>query len=216
MVKYFENKTLFPFKWEQVVQGFWRRYPNPESTHVLSEDTFHREVRNEKLYSKRLLTKTNRVPKWGEKFIGTPIVNIVEESVVDPKEKTLTTYTRNIGYTKVMNLVEKVVYRVAEENPNWTIAERSAWVDSEVMGVGRAIQAFGLERFKKNCVKAVRGFNYVLAKMFPETAAAAAPHISSTNSQLTSTGKLKDAAKKASELAKKKTTGVYASCEVSS
>lgn len=29
MVKYFESSTVFQFSWEQVAQGFWRRYPNP-------------------------------------------------------------------------------------------------------------------------------------------------------------------------------------------
>jgi len=72
------------------------------STHVLSEDTIEREVKNGKLYSKRLLTKTNRVPKWGERFISKNVVKIIEESVVDLEAKTFTTYTRNLGYTKVM------------------------------------------------------------------------------------------------------------------
>jgi len=72
------------------------------SSHVLTEDTISREVKNGKLYSKRLLTKTNRVPKWGERFISKNIVKIMEESIVDPEAKTLTTYTRNLGYTKVM------------------------------------------------------------------------------------------------------------------
>lgn len=72
------------------------------STHVLTEDTIAREVKDGKLYTKRLLTKTNRVPKWGERFISKNIVKIVEESIVDPQTKTMTTYTRNLGYTKVM------------------------------------------------------------------------------------------------------------------
>lgn len=72
------------------------------SLHVLSEDTIHRQVLDGKLYSKRLLTKTNRVPKWGERFISKSSVKIIEESIVDPQEKVLTTYTRNLGYTKVM------------------------------------------------------------------------------------------------------------------
>lgn len=54
------------------------------------------------LHTTRLLTKTNRVPKWGERFISKSVVKIVEETIVDPKTKTLTTYTRNLGYTKVM------------------------------------------------------------------------------------------------------------------
>lgn len=39
------------------------------STHVLSEDTWSRQVKNGCLYTKRLLTKTNRVPKWGERYV---------------------------------------------------------------------------------------------------------------------------------------------------
>lgn len=72
------------------------------SSHVLTEDTISREVKNGKLHSKRLLTKTNRLPKWGERFISKNVVKIVEESIVDPEAKTLTTYTKNLGYTKVM------------------------------------------------------------------------------------------------------------------
>lgn len=216
MVKYFESNTVFHFTWEQVAQGFWKRYPNPESQHVLSEDTVYREVKDNKLISKRLLTKTNRPPKWGERFISARTVRIVEESIVDLKQKTLTTYTRNIGYASVMTAVEKVVYKPSEENPDWTVATRSAWVDSNVFGFGRAIQAFGMERMKKNCQKMVVGFNYVLNSMFPKAQTGEhGPTTGSSNVNLSSvqTGKekLKDAAKKASDLAKAKAESLYAS-----
>lgn len=69
---------------------------------MLSEDTVDRYVKDGKLYSKRLLTKTNHVPKWGERFYNSKSVKIIEESVCDPEKKTLTTYTRNIAFTKVM------------------------------------------------------------------------------------------------------------------
>lgn len=61
-----------------------------------------REVRSNKLFSKRLLSKTNAVPKWAERFISKKQVFIVEESIVDVENKTLVTYTRNLGYSKVM------------------------------------------------------------------------------------------------------------------
>ena len=105
MVKYYESNTIFQFKWDQVAQAFWCRYPNPNSAHVVSEDTISREIKDGKLHSKRLLTKIGSiVPKWGEKFLNSKYVKllVVEESVVDPKEKILTTYTRNLGYIKVM------------------------------------------------------------------------------------------------------------------
>lgn len=52
-------------------------------------------------------------------------------------------------------MIEKVVYKTNSENPHSTIAVRSAWIDSQVMGLGRAIKAFGIDRFKKNCSKMV-------------------------------------------------------------
>lgn len=72
------------------------------SKHVLSEDTIERSVKDGKLYTKRLLSKTNHVPKWGERFYNAKSVKIIEESICDPKARTLTTYTRNIAFTKVM------------------------------------------------------------------------------------------------------------------
>lgn len=103
MAKYYENSTVFHYSMEQIFQGFWQRYPNPYSSHVLSEDTLERQVTREgKLYSKRLITKTNKLPKWGERFFKAKSVCIVEESLVDLKSKTLTTYTRNIGFNKIM------------------------------------------------------------------------------------------------------------------
>jgi len=214
MVKYYESTSVFHFSWDQVAQGFWKRYPNPHSNHVLSEDTVFREIRGSKLFTKRLLTKTNRLPKWGERFVNARTVKIVEESIIDPKEKVLITYTRNIGYVRVMSIVEKVIYKVSKENMNWTVAERSAWIDSQVFGFGRAIQAFGLERFRKNCQQMVGGFNYVLTSMFPHTSVShatsdeVANHISSTKKDT-----LKDAAKKATDIAKSKAGPIYASCQ---
>ncbi|EFN89762.1 PRELI domain-containing protein 1, mitochondrial [Harpegnathos saltator] len=236
MVKYYENTMTFQFDWTQVARGFFQRYPNPHSSHVLSEDTISREVVNGKLYSKRLLTKTNRIPKWGERLVSKNIVKIVEESIVDPETKTLTTYTRNLGYTKVMSIVEKVVYQISEENPEWTVAKRSAWIDSQVFGLSRAIQAFGLDRFKKNCVKMSEGFNYVLTNMFPQRAQFINPQLIQTSFSMqpghsivddgiTQTKqslagdlqhslqgkaeKVKDAAKKATDLAKQKAGPIY-------
>ncbi|PNF41527.1 hypothetical protein B7P43_G12550 [Cryptotermes secundus] len=174
-MKYFESTSVFHFSWDQVAQGLWKRYPNPHSKHVLSEDTVSREIRGSKLFTKRLFTKTNGIPKWGERFVDSRTVHIVEESIMDPNEKIIITYTRNISYVRVMSIVEKVIYKVSKENPNWTVAERSAWIDSQVYGFGRAIQAFGLKRFRKNCQQMVEGFNHVLMTMFPLTATSLPP-----------------------------------------
>jgi len=64
------------------------------------------------------------------------------------------------------SIVEKVVYEISEENLEWTVMKRSAWIDSQVFGFSRAIQAFGLDQLKKNCAKMAESFNYVLTNVF--------------------------------------------------
>lgn len=69
-----------------------------------------REIVDGKLVSKRLLTKINSgisVPKWGERFIVNKPVYIIEESIVDPTNHVVVSYTRNLGYTKI--LVRKIL-----------------------------------------------------------------------------------------------------------
>ncbi|XP_026469286.1 protein preli-like [Ctenocephalides felis] len=206
--KYFENTTVFNFKWDQVAKAFWLRYPNPHSSHVLSEDTITRDVKEGRLHTRRLLTKTNLVPKWGKKFISAPFVKIYEESIVDPLNKTMITYTFNMGHAKVMSVIEKVVYKVSTDNPNHTIAVRSAWIDSQVFGFSRAIKGFGLERFRHNWSKAIVGYNYILNKMF-------APHNYITEDALNHNNAnsniniIKEVARNATDKAKARADDIY-------
>lgn len=196
MARYFENTSTFNFSWDQVASGYWKRYPNPQSTHVLSEDTYCRQVKDGCLYTKRLLTKTNRVPKWGERFFSAKSVKIVEESIVDPEKKVLVTYTRNLGYTKVMSVIERVEYRSAGTGS--TVAKRSAWIDSQVFGFSRAIRAFGVDRFRKNCTQMYNGFNGVLHSLFPKQ-----PHAPAPLSPLQSLHGMRHAAAAATDRAKR-------------
>ncbi|XP_050689963.1 PRELI domain-containing protein 1, mitochondrial-like [Eriocheir sinensis] len=216
-MRYTENTSIFKYPWEQVAQGIWQRYPNPESSHVLSEDTVVRKVVDGQLHSKRLLTKTNRMPKWGERIISARNVNVIEESVVDPHKREMCTYTRNVGLTKVMTCIEKVTYRPCPDNPQWTIADRKAWIDSKIFGLSYAIQTFGAERYKKNIQKTNVGFMYALNRLFPT--AGASPDTSQSHHPSLEERKqrLKEAAretaKRAKELAQEKAGPIYAACE---
>lgn len=201
MVKFTELVGLLKYPWEQVATGLWERYPNPYSSHVLTEDVISRQIDGNKLISKRMLTKTNKVPKWGERFMGgVNYIVLVEESVVDPDEKTLTTYTRSITMKNVMNVEEKCVYKISPENSSWTLCEKSACISSPVRLFGKPIEAFGIKRFKSNAVKATKGFEYVLNSLYH-------PDVTKDHHQSTADF-IKDKARKAADNAKLK-TAVY-------
>uniref|UniRef100_A0A4W3GBQ9 PRELI domain containing 1a n=1 Tax=Callorhinchus milii TaxID=7868 RepID=A0A4W3GBQ9_CALMI len=167
MVKYYQGVNELKCEWDQVFSAFWQRYPNPYSKHVLTEDIIHREVTpDNRLISRRLLTKTSRVPQWAERFFPTNVAHsafILEDSVVDLKSKTLTTFTRNINHARFMMVEERCVYGMSSENNNWTQIKREAWISSNLSGFSRAIQECGLARFKNSVTKTLKGFEYVLA-----------------------------------------------------
>lgn len=98
-----------------------------------------------------------------------------------------------------MLVEEKCVYRPNPENPACTQVQREAWVTSSVFGFSRAIQEFGLARFRRNQIKATEGFEYILANLQgevpPKTLKGATEKAKET--ALAATEKAKDLASKA-------------------
>ncbi|KAM6977531.1 PRELI domain containing 1a [Aplochiton taeniatus] len=169
MVKYFNCAGLLKSSWDQVCIAFWERYPNPYSNHVLTEDIVFREVTPANcLLSRRLLTKTSRAPRWMERYLPAHMSSkayIIEDSIVDPRTRTMTTLTWNLTHARMMSVEERCVYKVNPENTSWTEIKREAWISSNLYGLSRAIQEFGLARFKTSVTKTMKGFEFVLAKM---------------------------------------------------
>lgn len=169
MGKFYETTSVLNYSWDQVVRVFWKRYPNPFSRHVISEDTLHREMRENGLYSRRLLTKTSRLPKWGERFVKSNQIPVIEESIIDLDNKEITTYTRNIAYVRIMSVIEKVTYTPDSDNPDRTVAHRSAWIESKALkGLRKAIETFAINGCKKHSNQTIQGFNYVLRRFYPK------------------------------------------------
>jgi len=172
--RYHSETHRHPFRWDTVATAIFQRYPNPMAEHVLSEDTLFRRVMRDDvtgqttLYTRRFLTKTNKFPKWGEKWMPANLrryVPLVEESQVDPSTQTIVTYTRNVGLSRFMLAVERVQYTPDPDNPKETLAVKEAWVESGLYGIRSAVKNFGIERFKTNCHKATDGFNLVMAHL---------------------------------------------------
>lgn len=105
MVKEYFGTYTFPFKWDIVASGFWVKYPNPFSQHVISEDVVSRYLSdNNVLVTRKLLVKERNfhIPKWAEKYVTFKHVYVMEEAYCDPNTKTLTTYTRNFSSNSLM------------------------------------------------------------------------------------------------------------------
>ncbi|MEQ2314072.1 hypothetical protein AMECASPLE_008330 [Ameca splendens] len=177
MGRYFYSEVHIKSPWDQVLAAFWQRYPNPYSTHVLTEDVLYREVTpSNHLLSRKLLTKTNRLPGWAERIFPAHMaraVYVLEDSIVDMEANTLITKTWNLNHDTLMTVVERCMFEQDCSRPTWTKLSREAWISSSLYGLARPIQEFGLARFKSNQAKAMRGLEYALSRIQTE----APPHL---------------------------------------
>jgi hypothetical protein len=150
-------------------------------------------------------------------LVKTAIVSIVEESFINLLDKTIITYTRNIGYNRLMSITEHVVYKPVLDHPNQTIAERTAWVSSQIYGLRRAIESFGIERFRKNCIKAAAGYNYVMNNLYGHPTTDTGENDADVPKPLSkfgeTKGRIKEKAKRAGELAKETAGTIYVACQ---
>ncbi|KAI5085184.1 PRELI domain containing 1b, partial [Silurus meridionalis] len=75
-------------------------------THVLTEDVIFREVtQDNRIISRRLFMKTNRLPRWAERIFPSNLsrcVYIVEDSIIDISSRHLTTLSWNLNHSTLM------------------------------------------------------------------------------------------------------------------
>uniref|UniRef100_A0A8C6RSY0 PRELI/MSF1 domain-containing protein n=1 Tax=Nannospalax galili TaxID=1026970 RepID=A0A8C6RSY0_NANGA len=184
-----------------VLPAFWQWYPNPYSKHVLTEDSALGVTPDQKLLSQRLLTKTNRMPRWADRLFPANVAR--SDSIVDPQNQTMTTFSWNINHARLMIVEERCIYCVKSDNSGWTEICLEAWVSSSLCGVSRVVQEFSLARFKSNVTKTMKGFEYILAKLQREAPSKILVETAEDAKEkaeemaLAATGKAKDLATKA-------------------
>jgi len=96
-------------------------------------------------------------------------VPIIEESIVDADNKTLTTYCRNITHKSIMETTEKVVYTSQEDDSGKLITRclKTFWVSSQWYApTGGLIERFGIQRWVKNVAKTRNGMEHVLSQIY--------------------------------------------------
>lgn len=104
------NNTYVIFCYE-TLHSFFFFYLCPHSNHVLTEDIIFRDVTPTNcLISRRLLTKTSRAPRWMERYLPKHMASsayIIEDSIVDPQKRTMTTFTWNISHARLMVVAKR-------------------------------------------------------------------------------------------------------------
>ncbi|CAL7946060.1 unnamed protein product [Xylocopa violacea] len=159
--------TILPYCWLTVCKTFFERYPNPYASHVLTEDTVHREIKDGKFFNKRIFLKTasTALPDLFKKLVKKPQVLILEEVIVDLYAKRLISLTRNLEHKKLVVASETTEYIPSYFDPNKTVMTRRTTIRSPLKGLtGRLIEKVCHVRAITNARKAVQGLLYILAR----------------------------------------------------
>ncbi|KAK2154356.1 hypothetical protein LSH36_270g04006 [Paralvinella palmiformis] len=107
--------------WETVVHAAARKYPNPLNPNVVGVDVIERSVDEKSgvLKSHRLLTTSWGLPTWLIKVVGMEETCYVSEhSEVDPETKTLKLQSRNLTFSRFVDIDEQLIYRPDPQDPN--------------------------------------------------------------------------------------------------
>jgi len=164
-MKFNDTTNYIKHSFDELCLKFYNRYPNPHSTHVISEDTISRSIdgnnilRTVKLYHKR---NGKDLPGWLQMLLPSPTAYLVEESLVDLNKKVITTYTKNISLTTLLDIDEKCIFTKCDSNYEWTAVKRYAWMNSHFYGFASLLEGFGMSRYLSNINRMDAGFDYVL------------------------------------------------------
>ncbi|KAI5805856.1 PRELI-like family-domain-containing protein [Geopyxis carbonaria] len=189
MVKFYENAFSYDYQWPAVTLAYFLRYPNPYSTHVVSTDTLssHLDPQTGLLHITRIHLKRGKLPASVARFI--PKIKesyILEKSIVDQRNKKLSTETRNLDWDGVLSVVENQVYtgdctgertdvttvvkfesklgRKKEQSDD--VTERRGWLGGWGTGsVQRSIELVGRSRMRDGLVRSRAGMKIVLEQL---------------------------------------------------
>ncbi|CAI5756268.1 unnamed protein product [Candida verbasci] len=167
MVLYFESKHSYNYDFETTSLAYLNRYPNPFAKHVLSIDTLDYHIDSQgQLCKTNLIVKQGRLPKFIKPFIGSANLKswIIEKIIINPKSKSMITYTSNIDHHKFIRVEEMLKYR-EKDNNNTTEVLSKVKFSSNLFGFKRKIEQWSHERFKLNYNNTKDGLTYVMNKL---------------------------------------------------
>ncbi|KAI4155046.1 MAG: hypothetical protein LQ340_001261 [Diploschistes diacapsis] len=120
-MKFHTSTYNYDYSFPAVSLAYFLRYPNPCSTHVLTEDVIsrHFDPVTQRLYTTRLHLKQSKIPAWILGLLPRNILGnnrgpngeaqnfVLENSVIDIREGWMETESQNLQYTGVLKAVEK-------------------------------------------------------------------------------------------------------------
>lgn len=164
MVLYYETKHEYNHSFETASLAYLNRYPNPFAKHVKSVDTLEVYVKNDCLYVTKLLVKTGRLPGFIKPFLGNVLDSyIIENSIIDPKNKSIKSFTANIDHRKFIKVEEYLNY--SSLSNHLTHVDYKVKFSSNFLGFTKRIEEWARNKFQNNIQNTREGLKFVMNKV---------------------------------------------------
>lgn len=168
MVLWYKSNNQFDYNFQIVSYSWLNRYPNPFATHVRSVDTISSEVDSMgNLRVTRLIKKSGNLPLWARPFLRNITDSwIIEQAIVDPKEQSMKTYTRNLDHTTVIRVEEfndyKFDFGLGKTLVNSRVKFSSGFRKAYGVGIKDRIENWSHNKFAENIKKSRQGLLLVM------------------------------------------------------
>jgi len=118
-MKIWSSEHVFEHSWETVVKAALQKYPNPINPSVTGVDVVERRlVDGHKLKTHRLMQSQWQMPGWIARVLGGNRTCFgSEHSCIDARARTMTMQSRNLTFSNLLSIDERLVYRPHPEDP---------------------------------------------------------------------------------------------------
>lgn len=165
-MKIWTSEHVFNHPWETVAQAAWRKYPNPMNPAVTAVDVVDRQVCNGVLKTHRLIATQWGLPTWASKLLGTDKTFYASEhSEVNPRNKTMTSMSKNLSFCNEVSVIEKLTYSPHPTESDCTLLKQEAVVTIRDVPLSSYIESYITQTISSNAGKGRQAMEWVINKI---------------------------------------------------
>ncbi|XP_023335079.1 PRELI domain containing protein 3A [Eurytemora carolleeae] len=163
------SEHIFSHSWETVTEGQWQKYPNPHNQAVIGTDVVERKVENGILHTNRIISSDWGLADWAQRILGANKVCYAHEySMVNPSERVMEMHSRNLSFSNIVNMQEKMTYRPHPEDAGRTVMKQETVVTVQGVPLTSYMENIIVNTVSSNSNKGKAAIEWIVEKLGQE------------------------------------------------
>ncbi|MEN2496009.1 MAG: Slowmo [Marteilia pararefringens] len=176
-MRIWSSNYIYDFPWSTVVEAQIKKYPNPVNNNIISVHLVQRELKMKEdeaqeakvnkhfvLHSKQLISRSLIISPWIKDLFGInqQHFSCIEESILDPKEKSFILQSKNINFDHAIEVKENLVLTPSNNNCNQTNVEQEISIDIFQGKIPGIVEDMILTGYKASQSEGKKAINWVI------------------------------------------------------